>query len=259
MDTIIDAPTDGRADPAPRAAAARRRARWCSGLDRAARTCGAGARRTASRSPSATASARPGGSWHATMVSPDGERLRLRGTYREVVPPERLVFTHAWLDADGQPGPETVVTVELDEIAGAGRCCASPRPASPARRTATATTAAGASASSGWRRCWPPERTTQVADRAANRRRRRGAGRREVAAPHCSPAATRARSGAGPRQRRSIAHAANPPAPESDRSQPRPASPATAATARPAIRASGCRSTRRRASSNAATATSATS
>ena len=59
---------------------------------------------------------RPGGSWHSTLVSPAGERMRLRGTYREITPPERLVFTHAWLDADGQPGPETVVTVELDEI-----------------------------------------------------------------------------------------------------------------------------------------------
>jgi uncharacterized protein YndB with AHSA1/START domain len=50
------------------------------------------------------------------MVSPEGKRLRLRGTYREVSPPERLVFTHVWLDDDGTPGPETVVTVELDEI-----------------------------------------------------------------------------------------------------------------------------------------------
>ncbi len=59
---------------------------------------------------------RPGGTWHSTLVSPAGERLRLRGTYREVSPPERLVLTHCWLGEDGRPGPETVITVELEEI-----------------------------------------------------------------------------------------------------------------------------------------------
>ena len=62
---------------------------------------------------------RPGGQWHATMRAPDGKDLRLVGTYREIVPPERLVFTHRWLDADGRPGPEeTLVTVVLTEIDG---------------------------------------------------------------------------------------------------------------------------------------------
>jgi uncharacterized protein YndB with AHSA1/START domain len=59
-----------------------------------------------------------GGGWRATMRAPDGSELRLGGTYREIVPPERLVFTHAWLEADGRPGPETVVTVELEEADG---------------------------------------------------------------------------------------------------------------------------------------------
>ena len=48
------------------------------------------------------------------MRSPEGRLYRLVGTYREVVPPKRLVFTHAWLEEDGTPGPETLVTVELD-------------------------------------------------------------------------------------------------------------------------------------------------
>lgn len=56
---------------------------------------------------------RPGGKWHARMRKPDGLELKLGGVYREVVPPERLVFTHAWQDADGGFSPETTVTVVL--------------------------------------------------------------------------------------------------------------------------------------------------
>ena len=56
---------------------------------------------------------RPGGKWRAVMVSPEGRELPLGGVYREVVPPERLVFTHAWDDENGKRGPETVVTVTL--------------------------------------------------------------------------------------------------------------------------------------------------
>ncbi|HVH01954.1 MAG TPA: SRPBCC domain-containing protein [Amaricoccus sp.] len=68
--------------------------------------------------PECDGDARPGGSWHATMLSPDGRRLRLRGTYREVVRPKWLVFTHAWLGDDGTPGPETVVTVVFEAVEG---------------------------------------------------------------------------------------------------------------------------------------------
>lgn len=56
---------------------------------------------------------RPGGTWRATMRKPDGAELKLGGTYKEIVPPERLVFTHAWYDESGDPGPETLVTVTL--------------------------------------------------------------------------------------------------------------------------------------------------
>ncbi len=66
--------------------------------------------------PDCGGEARPGGTWHATMRSPEGKLLRLVGTYREVVRPERLVFSHAWLEEDGQPGPETLVTVVLEEV-----------------------------------------------------------------------------------------------------------------------------------------------
>ena len=61
---------------------------------------------------------RVGGSFAATMRSPEGTEHRLRGVYREIVPPERLVFTHWWVDERGSPGPETLVTVTLTEHHG---------------------------------------------------------------------------------------------------------------------------------------------
>ncbi len=61
---------------------------------------------------------RPGGKWRAMMKSPDGKELWLGGEYHEVVPPERLVFTHAWDNEKGQPGDESLVTVVLADIGG---------------------------------------------------------------------------------------------------------------------------------------------
>jgi uncharacterized protein YndB with AHSA1/START domain len=61
---------------------------------------------------------RVGGAFSACMRSPEGSDHRLRGVYREIVAPERLVFTHAWIDAGGTPGPETIVTVTLAERNG---------------------------------------------------------------------------------------------------------------------------------------------
>jgi uncharacterized protein YndB with AHSA1/START domain len=43
--------------------------------------------------------------------SDSGELCVKRGVYREVVAPERLVFTYADEDAEGRLGPETLVTV----------------------------------------------------------------------------------------------------------------------------------------------------
>lgn len=57
---------------------------------------------------------KPGGAWHAVMVTPDGEKLPLNGVYREVVTDELLVFTHQW----GGEGPETVVTVRFSDAPG---------------------------------------------------------------------------------------------------------------------------------------------
>lgn len=64
---------------------------------------------------------RVGGAWSALLRSADGERtLWQGGAYREVDPPERLVFTFQWGDRheDG-PAVETIVTVVLTELAAA--------------------------------------------------------------------------------------------------------------------------------------------
>jgi len=61
---------------------------------------------------------RPGGAYRACMRSPEGTRHCRRGVYREVVTPERLVFTFAWEDAHGDPGHEMVVTVTFADIGG---------------------------------------------------------------------------------------------------------------------------------------------
>ncbi|HYN82904.1 MAG TPA: SRPBCC domain-containing protein [Gemmatimonadaceae bacterium] len=68
--------------------------------------------------PVAEGELRPGGAWKSCMRKPDGTDLWLAGVYREIEEPKRLVFTHAWLDEHGDPGPETVVTVTLVERGG---------------------------------------------------------------------------------------------------------------------------------------------
>ena len=59
---------------------------------------------------------RPGGAYRACMRSPHGTRHCRRGVYRDVARPERLVFTFAWEDADGNPGHEMVVTVSFAAV-----------------------------------------------------------------------------------------------------------------------------------------------
>lgn len=54
---------------------------------------------------------RPGGTYRTCLRSPDGKDHWVQGVYREIAEPERLVFTHAWEDANGKPKQETLVTV----------------------------------------------------------------------------------------------------------------------------------------------------
>lgn len=61
---------------------------------------------------------RPGGKYRICMHAPDGAEHWLEGVYREVVKPERLVYTHTWLDANKQPGKETLVTMTFADRGG---------------------------------------------------------------------------------------------------------------------------------------------
>lgn len=65
---------------------------------------------------------RPGGTWRGCLRGADGVNLWQGGVYKEVVAPERLVFTFGWDGDDGQPdhlrGHETTVTVVLEDEVG---------------------------------------------------------------------------------------------------------------------------------------------
>lgn len=58
---------------------------------------------------------REGGQWDSLLRGPDGKDQRLTGSFREIVPEQRIVFTHAWVDEAGRPGPQTLVTVALED------------------------------------------------------------------------------------------------------------------------------------------------
>ena len=58
---------------------------------------------------------RPGGQWRKCMRAPDGNDYWRKGVYREVVVPERLVFTYVSDDPLGAPGHETLVTVTFEK------------------------------------------------------------------------------------------------------------------------------------------------
>jgi len=76
---------------------------------------------------------RVGGRYHFCMRSPDGQDFWSTGEYREITPPERLVFTDSFADAQGNVVPpayygmgddfpeELVVTVTLEALDGKTR------------------------------------------------------------------------------------------------------------------------------------------
>jgi len=57
---------------------------------------------------------RPGGSWRFVWRHSDGAEMGMRGVYREITPPERLVSTDSW----GGNWPETINTLILSEEYG---------------------------------------------------------------------------------------------------------------------------------------------
>lgn len=57
---------------------------------------------------------RPGGAWRYVISEPDGGEHPFTGVYREVVPPERLVYTEAY-DVEGLRDHPALVTLSFDE------------------------------------------------------------------------------------------------------------------------------------------------
>lgn len=61
---------------------------------------------------------RPGGEWHHVVRGPDGSEMPMKGVYREIAPPDRLVSTESY-DLPGMGWtPESVVTTTLEERDG---------------------------------------------------------------------------------------------------------------------------------------------
>jgi uncharacterized protein YndB with AHSA1/START domain len=59
-----------------------------------------------------------GGTYRLGMRSPEGEVFWTKGTYREVVPPERFVMSQGVLGPDGRPLFEAITTVTLTDEGG---------------------------------------------------------------------------------------------------------------------------------------------
>jgi uncharacterized protein YndB with AHSA1/START domain len=61
--------------------------------------------------------AREGGTYRLTMHGPKGEHHPLRGMFKTLERPKKLVMTWQW-EGDGMGTEETVVTVEFREVGG---------------------------------------------------------------------------------------------------------------------------------------------
>src|SRR6516162_1359718 len=60
---------------------------------------------------------RVGGHLRLHMRAPDGTDHWQNGTFREIVPPERIVRTFIWTDSEGNPtGPETILSLTFEDL-----------------------------------------------------------------------------------------------------------------------------------------------
>ena len=62
--------------------------------------------------------ARPGGALRIVMRGPDGAEYPMTGVFREIAPPERLVFTNVAVDREGKPILDGLTTVAFAEEGG---------------------------------------------------------------------------------------------------------------------------------------------
>ncbi len=55
----------------------------------------------------------PGGLWRFVIRNEDGSETAFRGAYREITPPERIVYTFEW---EGMPGHVLVETITFEDL-----------------------------------------------------------------------------------------------------------------------------------------------
>jgi len=67
--------------------------------------------------PEAEVDLRPGGAYRLVMQPTAGDPFVVAGTYREVDPPARLVYTWRWETGPAADGSESLVTVEFRDAA----------------------------------------------------------------------------------------------------------------------------------------------
>ncbi|HEX3316410.1 MAG TPA: SRPBCC domain-containing protein [Solirubrobacteraceae bacterium] len=67
------------------------------------------------RCPEAEVDLRPSGAYRLVMQPTEGEPFVLGGTFREVKPPERLVYTWRWETGPAADGSESLVEVEFHD------------------------------------------------------------------------------------------------------------------------------------------------
>ncbi len=64
------------------------------------------------------ADVRVGGEYRWDLTSPEGERMTVRGEYRELVPGKKIVFTWKWDDDEIWENRTSIVIVELSDREG---------------------------------------------------------------------------------------------------------------------------------------------
>jgi uncharacterized protein YndB with AHSA1/START domain len=64
------------------------------------------------------AETRVGGKFQWSLTNAEGEKMTVRGQYRELQPGRRIVFTWQWQDDEDWEDHESIVTVELSDTAG---------------------------------------------------------------------------------------------------------------------------------------------
>ena len=64
------------------------------------------------------AETRVGGKFRWGVISAEGEKMTLRGEYRELQPDRKIVFTWQWEDDEDWKQRDSVVTVELSDCHG---------------------------------------------------------------------------------------------------------------------------------------------